>query len=144
MSFQDFLLRARRPASLVAFNGALPRHFKLVVQEDKVWYELDGVNLDPVAELILKDAVVDKDGNIITPAVVSSADHYNLRVTKAWSGWDGLFLQWFKDNGVERLDPSVEHPRTGRTDMRWFRWTAGTEWVDIAIDAPQRRRRVWL
>ena len=161
MSFQDFLLRARRPASLVAFNGALPSNFELIVNSGG-WVELPGVNLDPVANLTLKDATLDGNGDVTTPAVLSSAIHYNLRVTDAWSGWDGLFItdpadpdfndatlnksklkRWFKNNGVERLDTAGEHPRSGRT-MRWFRWSNATEWLDITIDEPAFRRRVWL
>ncbi len=154
MSFQDFLLRARRPASLVAFNGALPNNFKLIVNPGGGWIELPGVNLDPIASL----ALIPGD-----PFTLSSDIHYNLRVTDAWSGWDGIMIdesdpdfdgdarlnkskvkQWFKNNGVEHLDTAAEHPRSGRTDMRWFRWSNVTEWLDITIDEPVFRRRVWL
>ena len=153
MSFQDFLLRARRPASLVAFNGALPSNFKLIVN-DGGWVELPGVNLDLIESL----ALVPGDS-----PTLSSDVHYNLRVTDAWSGWDGLFItdpdypdfddarldkskvkQWFKNNGVERTDTAGEHPRSSRADMRWFRWSNATEWLDITIDEPAFRRRVWL
>ncbi len=155
MSFQDFLLRARRPASLVAFNGALPSNFKLIVNSGG-WVELPGVNLDPVASLALVP------GDDVTPAVLSSDVHYNLRVTDAWSGFAGIMIdegdgdfsdtrlnkskvkQWFKNNGVELTDDASEHPRSGRADMRWFRWSNATEWLDITIDEPQMRRRVWL
>lgn len=162
MASQDFLLRAKRPASLVAFNGALPRKFKLIVKRGGKWIDRTGVELDPVASLTLKEAVRDGDGNVTTPAVLSTAVHYNLRVTPAWNGWDGIMIdesdpdydgdprlnrskvkQWFKNNGVERLDSAAEHPRSSRT-MRWFRWNNATEWLDIAIDEPQQRRRVWL
>ncbi len=163
MAFQDFFLRARRPVSLVAFNGALPSNFKLIVRFESQWVQARGANIDPIASLEL------------TPGMLSSAIHYNLRVVggpevlhSAWSGWEGLFIEsgdpdfddgegggdprldnskfkrWFKNNGVERLDTAAEHPRSGRTDMRWFRWTDGTEWLDITIDDPVFRRRVWL
>ncbi|HDZ36889.1 MAG TPA: hypothetical protein ENH62_01130 [Marinobacter sp.] len=151
MAFQDFLLRARRPVSLVAFNGALPSNFKLIHKPESTWIELPGVNIDPVASLEL------------APGTLSSDIHYNLRVTDAWSGFAGLFItdpadpdfndpvlnksklkRWFKNNGVERLDTAAEHPRSGRADMRGFRWTDGTEWLDIFIDEPVFRRRVWL
>ncbi len=164
MAFQDFLLRARRPASLVAFNAALPSNFKLIEQVDGVWQERRGVGLRQIAGL---SATIDN---------MSSGTHYNLRVIggtevahHAWSGWDGIFItegdpdwddgtgtgdprldntklkRWFKNNGVQRLDPAVDHPRSGRT-MRWFRWEDGTstEWLDITIDAPVLRRRIWL
>lgn len=149
MSFQDFLFRARRPASLIAFNGALPSNFKLI-KNIGGWVERPGVNLDPIASLEL------------APGTLSSDVHYNLRVTDAWSGWDGIMIdsgdpdfgdarlnkskvkQWFKNNGVERLDTAAEHPRSGRADMRWFRWSNADEWLDITIDEPQQRRRVWL
>ena len=151
MSSQDFLLRARRPASLIAFNGALPSNFKLVHKPESTWIELPGVNLDPIVSLEL------------APGNLSSDIHYNLRVTDAWSGFAGLFItdladpdfddpvldnsklkRWIRDNDVEKLDTAAEHPRSGRTDMRWFRWTDGTEWLDITIDDPIFRRRVWL
>ena len=163
MAFQDFLLRARRPASLVGFNGAVPANFKLIHKPDIEWLPLPGVNIDPIASLEL------------APGTLSSDIHYNLRVVgpnvirgflghpHAWSGWAGLFItdpadpdfndptlnrsklkRWFKNNGVERLDTAAEHPRSGRADMRWFRWADGTEWLDITIDAPVFRRRVWL
>ncbi len=158
MAFQDFLLRARRPASLIAFNDALPANFKLIHKPEDEFLELPGVNIDPIASLEL------------VPGTLSDAIHYNLRVIggsevahHAWSGWDGLFItdpsdpdfddptldksklkRWFKNNGVERLDTAAEHPRSGRADMRWFRWTDGTEWLDITIDEPVFRRRVWL
>ncbi len=149
MAFQDFLLRAKRPKSLVAFNTALPSNFKLIVNPGGGWIELPGVNLDPIASLEL------------APDNLSSDIHYNLRVTEAWSGWGHLFLEntdpdyndprlnyskvkrWFKNNGMERLDTTAEHPRSGRT-MRWFRWSNATEWLDITIDEPVFRRRVWL
>ncbi len=162
MAFQDFLLRARRPASLVAFNGALPDNFKLIYKPEDEWLPLPGVNLDPIASLKLLDG---------DPPTLSNAIHYNLRVIggpevahHAWSGWDGLFItdpadpdfddptldkskikRWFKNNGVERLDTAAEHPRSGRT-MRWFRWskTGPKEWLDITIDTPVFRRRMWL
>ena len=155
MSFQDFLLRARRPASLVAFNGALPSNFKLIVRVDGEWQERPGVNLDPINSLMLKDG---------SPPILSGDIHYNLRVTDVWSGWTGLFMdngdpdfgdarldkskvrQWFKNNSVERTDTTTKHPRSKRTDMRWFRWskTGPVEWMDITIDEPVFRRRVWL
>jgi hypothetical protein len=163
MASQDFLLRARRPASLVAFNGALPTNFKLIHKPESIWIELPGVNIDPINSLMLKDG---------EPPTLSSDIHYNLRVTGGthdwpwpgvWRGWTGLFItdpsdpdfndptldksklkRWMKNNGVERLDTAVEHPRSGRADMRWFRWTDGTEWLDITIDEPQQRRGVWL
>ncbi len=162
MSFQDFLLRAKRPASLVAFNSALPSNFKLIVNPGGGWIERAGVNLDPVTSLTLKDVILGGNGDVLAPAVLSSDVHYNLRVTDAWSGWEGIMIdegdddfgdarlnkskvkQWFKNNGVERLDSTAEHPRSGRADMRWFRWTDRPEWVDITIDEPQHRRRVWL
>jgi len=169
MAFQDFLLRARRPKSLVAFNGALPNNFKLVHKPDTEWLPLAGVNLDPIASLMLKEGVKDPDGTFIIPHTLSSDIHYNLRVvfslseeSHSWSGYTNLFItdeddpdfsdarlnkskvkQWFKNNGVERLDTAAEHPRSGRT-MRWFRWTGGTEWLDITIDEPVFQRRVWL
>ncbi len=177
MAFQDFLLRARRPASLVAFNGALPANFKLIHKPDATWLTLPGVNIDIIEELALEAVVVDGNGNVVTPAVISSASHYNVRVVgdlgvgnehHEWSGWDGLFIQpgdpdfddgggggdtrldnskvkqWFKNNGVERLDDASEHPRSGRANMRWFRWMAGAEHMDVTIDAPMLRRRKWL
>ncbi len=162
MAFQDFLLRARRPVSLVAFNGALPSNFKLIVRIEGKWVQRIGVNLDPINSLMLLNG---------DPPTLSSDIHYNLRVVGGfgpgheeheWSGWDGLFItdpsdpdfndptldksklkRWMKNNGVERLDTAAEHPRSGRT-MRWFRWSNVTEWLDITIDDPVFRRRVWL
>ncbi len=138
MASQDFLLRAKRPASLVAFNGALPGNFKLIVRVDGKWVERSGVNLDPIASLELVPG---------DPPTLSSDIHYNLRVTDAWSGWDNLdkskLRTWFKNNATEHLDAAAEHPRSGRT-MRWFRWSNATEWLDITIDEPVLRRRVWL
>lgn len=163
MAFQGFLLRVRRKASIVAFNAALPANFKLVHKPESTWLEREGVNLDPIDPLTLKVGVYDAEGTEITSPVLSTAVHYNLRVTDAWSGWDGIMIdpgdpdyegdprlnkskvkQWFKNNGGERLDDASEHPRSGRADMRWFRWTDGTEWMDITIDEPVFRRRVWL
>ena len=151
MAFQDFLFRARRPASLVAFNGVLPRNFKLVHKPESTWIELPGVNLDPIDSLEL------------APGILSLDIHYNLRVTDAWSGFAGLFItdsadsdfndpvldkselkRWMRNNDVEKLDTAAEHPRSGRADMRWFRWQDGLEWLDITIDDPVFRRRVWL
>ncbi len=150
MAFQDFLLRARRPASLVAFNGALPSNFKLAEKINGVWQLLSGVNLGDAntwetPTIALVPQVLNSDGTVLIPAVMSPDMHYNLRVTDAWSGWDRLdrtkFKTWFKNNGVEKLDTAAEHPRSGRT-MRWFRWTApnGIDWVDAAIDAPAFQR----
>ncbi len=164
MASQDFLLRVRRPVSLIAFNDALPDNFKLSVTIEGIRRLRTGVNLDPIANLEL------------IPGTLSSAIHYNLRVIggpevahHAWSGWDGLFIEagdpdfddgtgtgdprldntklkrWMKNNGGERLDTAAEHPRSGRTDMRWWRWEDGAaiEWLDITIDAPAFRRRRW-
>ncbi len=161
MAFQDFFLRARRPKSLVTFNTALPDNFKLIHKPDTEWLRLPGVSLNPIANLEL----VPGSGTLF------SGIHYNLRIIggpevahHAFSDWDGLFItdpadpdfsdpildksklkRWFKNNGVERLDTAAEHPRSGRTDMRWFRWEDGPaiEWLDITIDAPVFRRRKW-
>ena len=160
MAAFDFLFRLRRQASAPAFNAALPANYKLLdVNNDPA----PGIHIDRIDNLVLVPAVLDGDGNIITPAVISSDLHYNVRVTEQWSGWDGLFItddqdpdfndprinkskvkQWMKNNGVERTDTAGDHPRSGRTDMRWFRWINGTEWVDVTIDSPLLRRRVWL
>lgn len=158
MAFQDFFLRARRPASLVAFNTVLPSNFKLLRRIRGVWVESVGVSLLQIAGL---SASIDN---------MSSGTHYNLRVIggpevahHAWSGWNGLFItdpddpdfddpkldksklkRWFKNNGGEHLDKATEHPRSGRT-MRWFRWskTGPKEWLDITIDEPVFRRLKW-
>ena len=172
MAHQDFLLRARRPASLVAFNGALPSNFKLIHKPEGKWTELPGVNLDPIVNLELEKAILDGDGNILTPAVLSSAIHYNLRVTGGthdwpfpgvWRGWSSLFIdsgdpdfndptldksklkRWMKNNGVERLDDASEHPRSGQA-MPWFRWEDpnGIDWLDFTKRKPVFQRRVWL
>ena len=153
MAFKDMLLRARRKASLAPFNAALPANFKIIVKIDGVWVPRDGVNLDPIASLEMAPG---------DPPTLSSDVHYNLRVTDAWSGWVGLIIpdadpdstddrlnkckvkQWFKNNGVERTDTAGEHSRSSRSDMRWFRWTDDTDWVDVTIDEPAFRRRVWL
>ncbi len=167
----DFLFRMRRKVSIVAFNNALPSNFKLLhlidvsVFEDPPdmqWRPVPGVHIDEIDnfELILPTPTI--------PATLSPELHVNFRVTPAWSGWDGLFIEegdpdyddgtgtgdprldnsklkrWFFNNGGERLDDAAEHPRSGRSDMRWWRWTDGTEWVDVTIDTPQLRRRVWL
>lgn len=169
MAEEKFSLRARRPASLVAFNNALPSNFKLIRKVKGKWWDHVGVDLSQIDNLTLKTTIRDGDGIVVTPAVLSTAVHYNLIVIggpevgeHAWSGWAGIMIdsgdpdfgdarlnkskvkQWFKNNGVERLDTAAEHPRSGRADMRWFRWTDGTEWLDITIDEPQQRRRVWL
>ncbi len=166
MAFQDFLLRARRPVSLVAFNDALPNNFKLIHNPGDGFVVLPGVNIDQIDSLLLLAG---------DPAMLSGDVHYNLRVIggpevahHAFSGWDGLFIEagdpdfddgegsgdtrldnsklkrWFKNNGGELLDDSSEHPRSGRSDMRWWRWTDGTERMDITIDDPVFQRRVWL
>ena len=158
----DFLFRMRRPASLVAFNDAIPNNYKLIHRPDGEWVPTDGVYIDPIANLTLKPAVLDGNGDVLEPAIVSSDRHYNIRVIPLWSGWDGLFIdesdpdyddptldkskikQWMKNNGVMRTDDPSEHPRSGRADMRWYRWTDGVEWTDITIDEPAARRQVFL
>lgn len=158
----EFLLRARRPASLVAFNAVLPSNFKIIHKPESTWLPTPGAHIDEIKGLVLVDAVYDGDGNVTTPPVISTDRHYNLLVTPKWSGYAGLFItdpedpdyddatlnksklkRWFKNNGGERLDTAGEHPRSGRSDMRWFRWTDGTEWLDITIDLPAKRRRLW-
>ena len=147
---ENFYFRAQSHDSLVAANDALPANFKLITPNAG---ELPGVNLDPIEFLELAPG---------DPPTYSSDVHYNLRVTGAWSGWAGrlidegdadynderltksAFKQWFKNNCAERLDPAAEHPRSGRSDMRCFRWTNATERLDIFIDEPAFRRRVWL
>ena len=172
MAFQDFLLRARRDASLTAWNAALPANFKLIHKPDTVWLRLPGVSLDPIPNLPL--VAGHQSDWLGSPPVISSNPHYNLRVIggpevghHAYSGWSGLFIEegdpefddgtgtgdprldntklkrWMKNNGGERLDTAAEHPRSGRTDMRWFRWTDGIEWLDITIDPPAFRRQAW-
>ena len=68
MASQDFLLRARRPASLVAFNTALPNNFKLIHKPESTWLPLPGVHVDPIASLTLKSAILDSNGDVTTPA----------------------------------------------------------------------------
>ncbi len=148
MASQDFLLRAKRPASLVAFNGLLPANFKLIANDGDGWYQREGVNLFIATSGGLSAA---ESGGVI---------HYNLRVTPAWSGWDGLFLasgddgygdpkldksklkRWAKNNGGgEIIDPASGHPRTGRADMNWWRIPlAGSKWMDISIGKPSLQR----
>ncbi len=167
MASQDFFLRARRPASLVAFNGALPGNFKLIVKVNGVWQARVGVNLDPIVNFTL--VAGDQADWFGSPPVISPHNHYNLRVIggdgtehHAWSGWEGLFItdptdpdfndptldksklkRWFKNEGGEQLDTAADHPRSGRTDMRWFRWTKGSDWLDITIDEPVFQRQKW-
>lgn len=149
MAFQDFLLRANRPASLAAFNAVLPSKFKLGGGPAA------GVNLILYTSLMLKDG---------DPPILSSDVHYNLRVTNLWSGFSGLFItdpadpdfndptinrlklkRWMRNEGVVKLDTADEHPRSGRT-MRWFRWEDpnGIDWLDITMDAPEFQRHTWL
>ena len=160
--YKDFLFRAKRPKSLVAFNKVLPPKFKLIHKPEDVWLALPGVNIDPIVSLTLKGAVLDGDGNVVEPIIHSTAIHYNIRLTPQWTGYAGItipdsdpdsaddrlnrskFKRWFKRNGIERLDNASEHPRSGRADMRWFRWEDETERLDITIDAPFFQRRVWL
>ncbi len=163
MSSQDFFLRARRNASLIAFNDVLPANFKLIVNVGR-WVETEGVNLRQIVglEMIPGD-----------PLSKTTDIHYNLRLTPTYVGWDNLFIQpgdpdyeeptfeldgtpipttnkldnttfkrWFRNNGGERLDDVSEHPRSGRT-MRWWRWTDGIERLDVTIDLPEFLRRVW-
>ena len=167
----DLLFRMRRKASIEAFNDALPASFKLLRRNDAdtAWISTVGVHIDPIATLDLVRGEQEYDGTVITTRVLSSDFHANIRVTPAWSGWSGLFIEqgdpdyddgtgtgdprldnskikrWFKNNGVERLDNTIEHPRSGRADMRWWRWSkiGPTEWVDVTIDKPQLLRRVW-
>ncbi len=167
MAFQDFFLRARRPASLVKFNTVLPTNFKLIVKANGMWQARVGASLDPIPNLTLVEG--DQSDWFGSPPVISPHIHYNLRVIggpevahHAWSGWDGLFItnpedpdfddptldksklkRWFKNNGVERLDNAADHPRSSRTDMRWFRWESGANWLDITIDEPVFRRQEW-
>ncbi len=172
MAAFDLLFRMRRKASMVAFNDVLPSNFKLVVRndEDTAWIPAVGVLIDEITnfELVLPTPLV--------PATLSTDLHVNVRVTQDWSGWSGLFIEegdpdfveydedglplpggdvrldntkikrWMRNNGVERLDDATDHPRSGRTDMKWFRWSkiGPQEWVDVTIDTPQLRRRVWL
>ena len=160
--FKDFLFRARRPKSLVAFNDALPAKYKLIYKVGGKWLAMPGVNVDPINSLVLKRAVLDGDGNVIAPAIHSTAIHYNIRLTPQWTGYAGItipdsdpdsaddrlnrskFKRWFKRNGIERLDNASEHPRTGRANMRWFGWEDETERLDITIDEPHFQLRVWL
>ncbi len=162
MAIHDFLLRTKDFNSLVALNTALPTRFKLIKKVDGAWMPRTGVNLDPIENLELKPAILDIDGTILTPAVLSTEIHYNIRVTDAWPGSNAIaipdtdpdsgddrlrgnkFIRWFKANGTQRTDTATRHPRSGRSDMRWFRWGDATKWVDIIIDNPSKRRRVWL
>ena len=155
----DLLFRIRRKVSFVAFNNALPVNFKLLDADNNA---LPGVNIDQIPNLILKEAVVDSDGNITTPAVLSSDLHVNIRLNSPYPVEKLLITdpedpdfndpkinkskikQWMKNNGLEKTDAASAHTRSNRSDMRWFRWTDGTEWVEITIDEPSQRRRVWL
>ena len=159
----DLLLRMRRKASIVAFNNVLPNNFKLLRKHpERGWIPARGVAIDEIANFELVQSTE------FTPAVLSPDLHANVRISKAFAGWDGLFIQpgdpdfddgegagdvrlnnskikkWFLNNGGEITDNATKHPRSGRTDMRWGRWTDGTEWVEITFDAPALRRRVWM
>ncbi len=147
MALQDFLLRAKNQASLVAFNDLLPENFKLIANDGDGWYQLPGVNLHIATSGGLSAA---ENGGVI---------HYNLRVTPAWSGWAGLFIRsqelgfndpkldksklkrWAKNNGGEHLDDASDHPRTGRADFNWWRIPlGGTKYMDISIAKPALQR----
>ena len=158
MTFIDILLRARRPASLVAFNNALPANFKILARndDDTAWVNAPGVEFDVIDPFELEPAVVDGNGDIVTPAVISPDYHVNLRISDPI--YSRLLLnpdnespddpdpeldkhkirRWFRNNGVEQL-------HDGQGDFAgWWRWTDGTEWVDIARAKPNYRRRIWF
>ena len=172
MAVLDLLFRMRRQASIVAFNDVLPANFKLIHKPDTEWISVSGVDIDEIVNLAL---VPHDPGPPEVDATLSSDLHANIRISSHYAGWDGLFIlpgdpdyddpdadppivgepkldnsklkRWFKNNGGERLDDASEHPRSGRADMRWWRWEeAGPplEWVDVTIDEPAFRRRVWM
>ena len=107
MAFQDFLFRARRPASLIAFNAAIPANFALVHKPESDWIERPGVNISTVDSLEMKAAEYDGDGNETAARIDSPDVHYNIRVTEAWSGWAGIHIDPedpdFEDDLLDRL-----------------------------------------
>lgn len=163
MTFLDLLFRARRPASMVAFNNALPTNFKLFVRndDDTAWIAAPGVSivtegLNPLVLYAGTPEVGVDPASWADPPVYSPDYHVNMRVEDPIysrvlldpgdpdSDLDkNKIRRWLRNNGAERLDASGEHPRSGAT-TGWWRWTDGTEWVDIIKAKPGMRRGIWF
>lgn len=155
MAHVDLLLRARQEADIWTINALLPAQFQLFNTSDNtakkgIAYVTDGLN-----PLVLQEA-----DDTVSPSLLRIESpwwHANIRVGPPLlsgvklPGGDAdadddknLFRRHARQNGVTRTDDASDHPRTGRSDMGWYRINGpGGAWVEIMQAKPGFRRGTW-
>jgi len=102
----DTLLRAEREADW--FSGAF-YYDLLSADEDGNVTAAPGVDIDYIGAVVLTPAVLDDEGNEVTPAVVDNRLHINLRISGAalakvdengYPKWQTMALNWVREGDV--------------------------------------------
>ncbi len=106
---------------------------------DATGVEMPGVSIDTLlpGSVIQKAAILDRDGNVTTPAVVDSNIHYNIRLD---STWDLDIVKRNFERLVNSTQMTVTSIRRDGTDHSWY--SDGEVWL---IDPPPAvPSRIWL
>ncbi len=103
---------------------------------------MPGVNIDILlpGSVIQKAAILDRDGNVTTPAVVDSNIHYNIRLD---STWDVDVVKRNFERLVNSTQKTVTSIRRDGTDHSWYSNTTDGE-VWLIDPAPAVPSRIWL
>lgn len=100
-----------------------------------------GVHIDVISALPRVRAKLDRDGNVIEPAVVGEAQHVNLRLTDDDLGTriKGLFRSAIKERVAVDARVRAEYADAPAS----FDWPL-VEGVRLIAPAPRVRKRVWF
>jgi len=94
MTLVDVFLRADTPAALAA---ACP----YLVDEEGGWVlGGDGFAFDPIGPVEIEPGVYDDEGGVITPPVVDTRYHANLRCTPEIAAQVPEYIKVFPDNPI--------------------------------------------
>lgn len=127
----DAMLRADTTAE---FEAGL-KMSGIWVQVDGLWQLAPGMGLDVIGPIVLTAAVYGDDDTLVTPSIVDSRIHANLRLSSAvvsrneWKKWAITWTQ----NGSSNIDPNSNE--------------AGTKLSGITLIDPDtiaQRKRVFL
>jgi len=124
----DTLLRAEREADW--FSGAF--YYDLLIADDEGNVTASpGVDIDYIGAVVLTPAVIDAEGNEVTPAITDDRLHINLRISGAalakvgetgYPKWKTMALNWVREGdaaapnnqevgkifyGVTQIDPET-------------------------------------
>lgn len=105
---------------------------------------LRGVNIDVIekGEFVIKPPVYDRDGEVVTPALVDNDNVYvNVRLVPPAEPLAGNVARWMQTNAPEQ-DRQSRYP--GGPTRRRRVAADGAALVELISAPPQFPRRIWL